>query len=392
MERRVLSANERLVVELLLEHGSLSRTALARSAGLSKPATNDLVQRLVDAGFVAAVGEVSSDRRGPNAVHFRAVTELAHVAGVEMQPEHVHVAIAGLAGRPLVELDLPRDGASPAAHVAEAVRRAAAEIGLGTSELWKVVVGTPGVVTPDGDVGFVAGHPDWHTGQRDRLSEALGCPVRLENDVNLAALAESEEGRGADVDSFTLLRLDEGIGAATVLGGVLLRGARGYAGEIGFAPAMASSERIGSSETGYQSWVGRAAIDALVREQGMTHVSAAEVLSAPDTETGAARVRAEVVRRVAALVATVSTAIDPERFVLSGALGEAGGERLAKEIEETISRDSPLRVEVVPAALGSGSVVIGALALVIDDLRDHVYGTPAAPASSRAWRHRRGDP
>lgn len=396
MERRVLSANERMVVDLLLEHGSLSRVSLARATGLSKPATNDLVARLVDLGLLTAVGEVSSSRRGPNAMHYRAVTDLAYVAGVEMQPGHVHVALADLAGVPLVRLDLPRHGEDPAAHVAAAVRAAMDRAEVGVPQLHKVVVGTPGVVTPQGDVDFVSGHPEWHQGQRDRLAAALGCPVQLENDVNLAALAEAEHGRASDAESFTLLSLDEGIGAATVLGGTLLRGAHGYAGELGLAPVVLTADRVGVPETGFQSTLGTLALQRMLDDLGLADLTPEQVLAAPEEPGHRAEAmsafREAVAHRTAAVVTTICTFVDPELVVLTGAVGIAGGERLSRLVEEHIRATSPLRVEVRPTGIDAAAVVTGALVLLIEELRHDVYGTPTVTAPVRAWPGRGGAP
>src|SRR5690606_40707886 len=58
----------------------------------------------------------------------------------------------------------------------------------------------------------------------------------LENDVNLAALAESTSGEGEGLDSFALLMLDDGLGAGFIINGALHRGASGIAGEVQFLP------------------------------------------------------------------------------------------------------------------------------------------------------------
>src|SRR5437588_54070 len=65
---------------------------------------------------------------------------------------------------------------------------------------------------------------------------ALGMPVGVDNDVNLAAVAERRRGVAGGADSFALLWFGEGVGLAIDLGGTLLRGASGGAGEIGYVP------------------------------------------------------------------------------------------------------------------------------------------------------------
>lgn len=378
--RRQLSANERAVVDLLLAAGTSSRADLAAATGLSKPATNELVARLVDAQLVAEAGEVTTARRGPNAMHYRVVPDLAFTAGVEMQPTHVRAAVADVTGRTRAEVDVPHRDEEPAALVAAAVHRAAREADLGTDDLTSVVVGTPGVVTPEGDVHFVQGHPGWRAGQRQRLAQHLGCPVTLENDVNLAAIAEAAQGEGRGAASFTLLRLDEGLGAATVLGGQLLRGAHGWAGELGLTPVGPAVGDLGTPETGFQGFTGEAALAALLTAHGSApDVAAALAGHDPATHW----FRAEAARRVAVIVAVVCTLIDPERVLLTGRLARAGGARLAHDVQECVAAASPLRPHVAPAALDDGAVVLGALALGVAAAQDLVFGP--WPAASTTW-------
>src|SRR5437868_2521849 len=71
---------------------------------------------------------------------------------------------------------------------------------------------------------------------KEQLAQVLGMPIVIENDVNLAAVAERHDGAAQDFDDFVLVWVDEGVGAAIVLGGQLLRGATGGAGEIGYMP------------------------------------------------------------------------------------------------------------------------------------------------------------
>ena len=71
---------------------------------------------------------------------------------------------------------------------------------------------------------------------RLKLSEALGVPVALENDVNAAALGELWHGRASGHRTFALVAIGTGIGMGVIADGALLRGARGAAGEIAYLP------------------------------------------------------------------------------------------------------------------------------------------------------------
>src|SRR5260221_702879 len=78
--------------------------------------------------------------------------------------------------------------------------------------------------------------PAWHEGVLDALRSDLGRPVTIENDVNLAAMAERATGAAAGADDFVLVWIGIGLGLAIVLNGRMHRGVGGAAGEIGYLP------------------------------------------------------------------------------------------------------------------------------------------------------------
>jgi len=120
-----------------------------------------------------------------------------------------------------------------AALVAEAHRRGSSVEGIG--------VGLPGIV--DVDKGMMAGDvyliPDIEKVPiAERIREATGLPVFLDNDVNALALAEARFGAGRGAASFAMLALGTGPGGAFILNGELMRGRNGYGGEFGHVPVM----------------------------------------------------------------------------------------------------------------------------------------------------------
>ncbi|MFE7408021.1 ROK family protein [Isoptericola sp. NPDC057559] len=372
---RGLSVNERLVVDLLLDHGPLARPAIARAAALSRPATGDLVQRLLDRGLLVTAGEAETVQRGPNAMTYEVRRDLAHVAGVEMQPTRVQVAVADVTGAVVAEVEAEHGSGDRAEDlVARVLGEASAQVGISTTALRSVVVGTPGVVTPAGDIDFVSGHADWGAGQLARLESAVGAPVRLENDVNLAALAEQRLGAGRESRSFALMRCDEGLGVGIVLDGELLRGAHGYAGEVGYVPW---GRPYGRPEAGFQSLVARARLADLLATHDVLDATPEEMLADPSRHPDVnATYLAEVAERFALLCLTVCAVLDPERLVLSGTVAAAGGERLTDAIAGNLHDMSPMRPAVSVTALGAGAVVAGAVTTALALAREELFGVP----------------
>lgn len=135
-------------------------------------------------------------------------------------------------------------------HIVSLVERCRRTVKAAKGAVHLAVVGVPGIVTADGGIRDDLG-PDGGA-FRAALSTALDCPVRIENDVNLAALAELTAGEGAVLASFALLLLDDGLGAGIVIDGALHRGFSGVAGEVMYLPQTPIP--IGAPSWATRSW------------------------------------------------------------------------------------------------------------------------------------------
>ncbi|MEV6962152.1 ROK family transcriptional regulator [Streptomyces sp. NPDC051207] len=383
--------NDRLALRLLQQEGPLTAGQLKQLTGLSRPSVADLVERLTAAGLITVVGEAGEQRRGPNAKLYGIVADRAHLAALDVRTEGVAVAVCDLLGRVLAEGALPIDaatGTGPAVEQAVAlVERVAKE--AGAARLHTVGIGAPGLIDPaDGELRDSTGLPQWHrrlvAALQERLPEAR---VSVENETNLAALAEQRDGAARGRNTFVLLWLDMGIGAALVLDGRLRRGASGGAGEIGFLPVPGTAGLPSATDCGggFHSLAGAAAVAALAAGHGLT----ADL--APHEPHAAALVRAAVERagadpaaarfldtladRIVLGAAAVVSVLDPGCVVLAGEVGRAGGEALAERVRARLTRMSPLPTEVRASTLGGGAVLRGALLTARDRAQDDLFAT-----------------
>lgn len=105
--------NDRLALDLLLEHGTLTAPQLRALTGLSRPTVSDLVERLRVNGLITVVGESGEDRRGPNARVYGIVADRAHVAGVDVRRDTVNVTVADITGRTVGSAARPLETARP---------------------------------------------------------------------------------------------------------------------------------------------------------------------------------------------------------------------------------------------------------------------------------------
>ncbi|MGW4676345.1 ROK family transcriptional regulator [Streptomyces sp. NPDC004324] len=393
--------NDRLALRLLQQEGPLTAGQLKQLTGLSRPTVADLVERLTVAGLISVVGESGEQRRGPNARLYGIVADRAQLAALDVRTEGVTVVVADLLGAELARASVPITddaGTGPAVEQAVAlVERAAKE--AGAERLHTVGVGAPGLIDPaSGELRDSSGLPAWHRRLVAALQERLPARVIVENETNLAALAEQRDGAARDRDTFVLLWLGHGTGAAVVLDGRLRRGASGGTGEIGFlpVPGTATLPSATDCEGGFHSLAGGAAIAGLAAAYGLTatesggeppaaalvRAAVAAVTPPPSPSSSAAdrspygpsdRFLSALADRLAVGAASVVAVLDPGCVVLGGEVGQAGGEELAARVGERLARMSPLPAEVRAGVLGGGAVLRGALLTARESAQDDLF-------------------
>lgn len=344
---------------LLLRDGPLTAGELAHRTGLSRPTVAELVRRLGDAGLVTVVGEAGERRRGPNAQLYGIVRDRAHVAALDLRADSVSVVVGDLLGTILAEASVAVEPSTAVTRTIELVRETAG------SSPHAVGIGVPGLVDPvTGDLRRVP--PRWHSGAMGELRKRLPGRLLVENETNVAALAEHRVGNARDRDTFALLWLGVGTGAAFVLGGALHRGASGGAGELGYLP-------IG--DNGFHPLASSAAVVALGAEHGLTGSGAAVIRAA--VESGADAFLDALADRVTVGAAAITAVLDPGCVVLGGELGLAGGPELAGRVAARLTARSPIATEVRPSALGGAAVLRGALLTACEAAQNDLFGHPS---------------
>ncbi|WP_149083648.1 MULTISPECIES: ROK family protein [Microbacterium] len=361
--------NGRAILERLATSGPQTRAELMAATGLSRTAVTQVLRMLDGAGAVAAAG-VDRDTRGPAAGRVRLHPGLGHAAAVHVDHHAAHVVLVDATGAVRAE----QHGAFPAggdrvAHIADLVARCRRSA-KGTLHL--AVVGVPGIVSPDGAIRDNQG-PDGGA-FRAALSAALDCPVRVENDVNLAALAELTTGVGADLASFALLLLDDDLGAGIVIDGALHRGFSGVAGEVMYLPQ--TPVPIGAPVAGA----------TVVRDLALGHgldVDApflAHLEAARHGDEPARALVEEIGRRVFLAAGSVALVLDPEAFILGG---EAAHPALLDAIERVADEFSAqLSLRFIASAFGPEAPLVGAIGEAASALRAEVFTrilTPSRP-------------
>lgn len=200
---------------------------------------------------------------------------------------------------------------------------------------------------------------------RESLERRLGRPVVVDNDANLAALAEHHAGaaRGARV-SITVT-VGTGVGGGIVVDGRVLRGAWGGAGELGHLPLGSHGPECRCGVHGCaEPLAGGEGLVARLRVAGLDVANAREAFArAGAGEPRACAAVAEMADRLAAMIACAVQLVQPERVVLGGGVSQAG-EALLGPVRAALVRytlgSHRHGLQVVPAELGERAGVVGA--------------------------------
>jgi predicted NBD/HSP70 family sugar kinase len=382
--------NDRAALDLLLGGDMLTRSQISEHTGVSKVTVSQMLTRLEERGLVAIAGEQAGGR-GPNAALYSVVPTSAYVAGLYVESDLVSAAVADVTGRRVAEVsDNPNGAGDPVELVRGTVERACARAGIEVTRLSALVIGSPGVVDPrTGDPRLAVNLPAWHEGALDALKSAWHKPVVIENDVNLAAMAERADGAAAGADDFVLVWLGVGLGLATILGGRLHRGTAGAAGEIGYLPvhgAPLHTDIRHPASGGFQSLAGGSAVRELAAKHGFAAPTPAEAvraaLSGPAREHAGDHAEAflgELAHRVAVGVASVCVVLDPGLVVLGGEVGRAGGTALADRVAAAVASIWPSRPRVVPTGVPGEPVLRGAMLAAVAQARAALLASVADP-------------
>ena len=376
------AVNDRVGLSALLDHGPLTRNRICELVGVSKPTASMMMNRLIAAGVVEERGQVSGGS-GRNATLYAARTDRPLGVAIAIDAHELRASVVDAAGgpRPVVRTSLPGDAAARSAvgEVAAAIRDASAAAGTDPDQVHTICIGTAGYLDPSGEGRlFSETLPGWPaTGLRATLETELGVVAFIENDVNLAALAERETGAGVDRDVFALLWLGNGVGASFDVAGDLHRGTFGGAGEIGFLPLSADARALDDAAHTSQDLVGAVAVERLAAAHGLhaaDYQGAIEAIAAsPDRDLIIDRLGERIAHISLALLAT----LDPGLLVLAGPTAAVGGPRLAEAVERDIRRLSRWYPDVVATHVEGDAVLAGARAFLAAKVRDELLSTVA---------------
>jgi predicted NBD/HSP70 family sugar kinase len=367
--------NARTVLEAIRRQGPVSRAEIARSAGISKPTVSLALRALEEAGLVREVQATQIHGPTYGATFYEPDPDAAAVFAIDIGARYLRMAIADVTGavrarEDVVAADMTAERLM--ATIPEVAWRLAEAASVARERMAGAIVGVPGVVDPGSGAVSLAENVPGLEGEPVgmRLQEALGISVKVLNDVNLAAIGERDEGAGRGVRSFVFVSVGTGLGAGVIVGGELVAGSHGAAGELDLLrPESSSEDPSAPAIRAYAAELSHG------RPPGRPPDTVEIFAKAREGDGWAQGIVAEVARRVCAHLVPIAAIVDPELIVLGGGIG-SNGDLLVPRLRELLDQALPFPPTVETSQLRDDAVLAGALALGVADAREWSFTLP----------------
>lgn len=347
----------------------LTMTHLVERTGLSRRTSHVILDDLTAEGWIeetegppggAGVG------RPPRRWRFR--SDKALIVATRVDTFATHAVVADLSGRILSRthavLESHRVPEEVMASTVRVAQGALDALGASRDRVRAVTLSTGGTVDDDGRVMNLPEEPLW-TGYDPRvpLARHFPCPVLVENDTNLAALAERWRGAAGDHDTFVWFLAGSRAGAGIVIRDRIHRGLRGYAGEVVHAEPLGLAALRGHPAARFSS---------PFPEERAVAVDLYERARAGDA--AAVATVEEFVGPVVSVVVTLAWTIAPPLIVLPVNLPTPSGEYLLDRVSAgLVDRDAP-PVELRLSTLGEDAFLLGGVKFALDRLDVDLFG------------------
>jgi glucokinase-like ROK family protein len=389
MTTRPENVHQEQLLRLLRDEGARSRAELGDVVRLSRSKLAVEVDRLVQIGLIEPAGLAVS--RGGRRSSIIRLSRRLRMVGIDIGATSIDVAVTGGDLEILGHVSMPcnvREGPDIVLERALDLLGKLRGEGL-VDEIHGVGVGVPGPVSFREGMPVVPPiMPGWDRFPiREVISQRLGCPVLVDNDVNLMALGELHAGMARSVEDFLLLKIGTGVGCGIIVGGKAYRGMSGSAGDIGhiqvdengpmcvcgnvgcleahFSGAALARDAVAAARAGRSVFLA----ERLDEAGELTAVDVAAAVAAGDPV--AVKMVREGGRRVGQVLAGLISFFNPALVVIAG--GVAGfGHVLLAEIRGVVYRRSPPlatgNLPIVLSELEDTAGVIGATRLISDHI------------------------
>lgn len=317
-----------------------------------------------------------------------------YAVGVDLGGTKIATALVDLDANILERVVAPTRAQAGAGEVLEdikeTVRRVLGTRGVSLDQVVGIGVGSPGPLNPQTGVVLFAPNLGWHNVPVGEIMEKeFGVPVMVENDANLAGLAEARVGAGKGSKNMVYMTVSTGIGGGIIIDGEIYRGSGFVAGEIGHMVILPGGPKCGCGNQGcYEALASGTAIARMARDRvaskaktsilehaggDLDAISAKHVADAAKAGDAVAK---EIIEEAATYLgigmANLINILNPDVIVVGGGVSQMGDMLFVPARNSAMKNALPSSAEgvrIVPAALGGDVGVMGAALLVLEAYR-----------------------
>lgn len=394
----VRKKNRAVILAVFRTHRTLSRAGLATETGLNPSTVSSIISELIQEKLIRETNLIQSSTGRPGRL-LELNPQGGCAMGIEINVDYIELVVTDFAATTLWRQKLtstPEIGQEEIMlRVLNLAKEASVFIQAHNYHLLGVGVGVPGLVDVSNGLLRLAPNLHWvDVPVRDVLASQFDCPIYVENEANAAALGEYYFGAVRNIKDFIYLSAGIGLGSGIVIGGKLFQGMFGYAGEAGHMTLDVNGELCGCGKHGcWETFVGPRAVEHRVQRSltagaksilydmvkgDIQKIVIDDVLQAAEMgDQIAIDALSQVAFYLGIGIANLVNLFNVEVIVLGGALNKASP-LIIKDIERVVFENTlaPGReqLRIIPSAHGTDACIMGAIALVLDDiLRDPTF-------------------
>lgn len=303
--------------------------------------------------------------------------------GIDLGGTKIYTAIGNSSGEILNEVILPTEANKGHEQIVNKIKDSIKKVmdGIDKSKIKAIGLGSPGPLDiKNGIITEPVNLPFYNYPIVDELTKEFGIKTYLDNDANVATLAEYLFGAGKGTENMVYVTVSTGVGGGAILNGKIYRGSTLNALEVGHTTINVSGRRCGCGNNGcVEAMASGTAIMKLAKDALDSRVKTSlreyEVVTSKEVFVEASKgdkVAMEIVEYsmsyLGAAIANYANILDPEVIVIGGGISGAGEivfEIVNREMEKRCLTPIYKNCKIVKSYLGSKTGVLGAIALAL---------------------------
>lgn len=369
--------NRRLILSYLQKNGPQTRKAISSVLGLSFPSVSANIDALMEKNLVHAHQQgLSSASSGRKPMVFEFNANWGNIVSIDIGRRRIRLLLSNALGHLLHAAEFTPDasGQDIILQIQQQYLLLLRSAQVEASQVKHVSFSVPGLVSRDSGQLMLA--PFIHESLRNTRidlywADTFKVRTSIQNNVNLAAIAERWQGAGQGYANIAYIEIAMGVGSALIINGEMVTGHHGAAGEIAYMLPGTEHRRDHFEEEGALEDI----LSAYSVEQRMRELAPGQQISARDLfEEGAERtfhaLLGEVRKHLAMTLVNISALVDPEILIVGGGFGKALATHFPEFFEGMLRNHLPFPPRLVPAALDGNASAVGGLAFALRLLHD----------------------